>query len=294
MNALFSPDANPDKNASRLAWKAMEPYHAMIYFAPEARTAYTAAGLKGYWMGYFASRAAALGPVSSAVVSATFYNFHPAMVARAIPDAWRFSSPEQVLAARLEAADLALQRLLGDLTTSQELAEAADLARTATQACSVAGRTLFAAHSALPWPEKPHLTLWHATTLLREFRGDGHVATLLAENIDGCEAHLTQVATGRMQKEAIQPLRGWSDEEWETARNRLIQRGYLDKTGTLTPAGQEVRQRIEQRTDELALPPWQSLGEEKFTRLLSLMRTFSNKIFEQNGIPTPSPIGDLR
>src|SRR5215467_6838394 len=145
-----------EQHPARLAWKTLEPYHAMIYFAPEAREAYTTAGLKGYWMGYFASRAAAMGPVPAEVVTATFFNFHPKMVARSIPDAWRFSTPERVLAARVSSADGALRRLLGEQADSAEVAEAANLARQAVEACNVSGRALFAGHAALPWPTEPH------------------------------------------------------------------------------------------------------------------------------------------
>ncbi|WP_444542376.1 SCO6745 family protein [Dictyobacter formicarum] len=289
---LTMQSEDPDKHPSRLAWTMMEPYHTVIYFAPEARAAYSEAGLKGYWMGYFASRAAAMGPVPASVVTATFYNFHPNMVARAIPDAWRFSTPEKILSARQHAADVILRRLLGDnIIASAELAEAAELAKIAAGACSVAGRPLFAGHASLPWPEQSHLALWHATTLLREFRGDGHIAALLAENVDGCEAHLTMVGKGTLTREAIQPNRGWSDEDWRAAQERLIQRGWLDQTGTLTTEGQNRRRHIEQVTDELALPPWQALGENKFERLLSLMKKFSIQILEQGGVPMPNPVG---
>jgi hypothetical protein len=280
-----------EQHPARLAWKALEPYHAMIYFAQEARDAYTAAGLKGYWMGYFASRAAALGPVSAEVVAAIFFNFHPRMVGRAIPDAWRFSSPEQVLAARLKGADAALRRLLGDKVDSGELAEAADLARQATEGCDVAGRPLFAAHRSLPWPTEPHLALWHAATLLREFRGDGHVAALLAEGLDGCEAHITLVGASNVPREAIQPHRGWSDEEWSAAQARLVDRGWLDATGALTGRGRAGRQAVEERTNELAMPPWRHLGDERFERLRQLARLLSGLIVEQGGVPIPNPMG---
>lgn len=207
---MFSQINQPDLSSARTAWRVLEPYHAMIYFAPEAREAYAAAGLKGYWMGYFASRAAPLGAVPASVVTATFFNFHPRMVARAIPDAWRFSSPERVLEARLHAADAALRRLLGAQIASADVAEAAELAREAATSCSIAGRPLFAAYYDLPWPIEPHLVLWHAATLLREFRGDGHVVALLAEGLDGCEAHVTQVGTGNVPREVLQPNRSWS------------------------------------------------------------------------------------
>lgn len=280
-----------DLSRARRMWKALEPYHAMFYFSPEARAANAEAGLKGYWMGYFASRAAPLGPVGANVVAATFYNFHPRMVARSIPDAWKFSTPEKVIAARYGSADAALRRLLGDAVGSPEMAEAAALARTAAEACDVAGRTLFAAHAALPWPEEPHMALWHATTLLREFRGDGHIAALMAEGIDGCEAHLTLVGTGAMPREAIQPHRGWSDEEWEAAQQRLIARGWLDDSGILTERGKQGRQAIEDRTDMLAERPWQALGDEGSERLRALVWLLSDRVVRSGGIPMPNPLG---
>lgn len=288
---MFSRIDQQDLSGARTAWRVLEPYHAMIYFAPEAREAYALAGLKGFWMGYFASRAAPLGTVPASVVTAMFFNFHPSMVARAIPDAWRFSSPERVLQARFQAADAALRRLLGSQLASNEIAEAAELAKEAVAGCLVAGRPLFAAYSALPWPTEQHLVLWHAATLLREFRSDGHVVSLLAEGLDGCEAHLTLVSTGTVPREAIQPHRGWSDEEWEAARQRLQRRGLLDKSGLLTPAGRALRQAVEDRTDLLALPPWQHLGSEQPARLVSLVRPLSISIVDQGGIPMPNPMG---
>ena len=288
----FETTANlPPENLARLAWKAFEPYHAMVYFASEAREAYSTAGLKGFWMGYFASRAAPLGPVSAEIVTAAFYNFHSRMVGRAIPDAWRFSTPERVRSARLAAADAALRRLLGEAIASNEVAEAAGLAEQALEGCDVAGRTLFASYKALDWPEEPHLRLWHAATLLREYRGDGHVAALLTEGLDGCEAHLTMIAGGALSREHLQPHRGWTDEEWSAARQRLIMRGWLREDGTFTPQGLAVRQVVEVRTDKLALPPWQQLGEEKTRRLLALVRPLSNQIVTKGGIPVPNPMG---
>lgn len=288
MNAHAQPT---DLALARRARHMFEPYHAMIFFAPEARQAFLDLGLKGFWMGYFASRSAPLGPVSAAVVTATFYHFHPAMVARALPDAWRIASPERILEVRLQAVDAVLRRLLGDQVASPEMAEAADLAKEAIRGCSVCGRTLFAGYSQLPWPKEPHLVLWHATTLLREHRWDGHMAALLSAGIDGCEAHLTYVGTGEVSRATMQPIRGWSDEEWDAAARRLQQRGLLDEHGLLTPSGTQVRQAIEDRTDLLALPPWHYLGSERSERLLALAQPFSQHIIDQGGIPRVNPMG---
>jgi hypothetical protein len=276
---------------ARNAWTTLEPYHAMIYFVPEARTAFTALGLKGYWMGYFASRSAAMGAASANLITATFYNFHPRMIARAIPDAWHITTPERVLAARYESADAALRRLLGERINSPELAEAAALAREATEGCDIAGRPLFAAHAALPWPTEPHLILWHAVTLLREFRGDGHIVALLSTGLDGCEAHITLAGTGKVPRQAIQPMRGWTDEEWNAAQTRLRERELLDDEGKLTEQGIILRQSIEDLTDLLALPPWQHLGAERYNRLLQLVHPLSASIIEQGGFPQQNPLG---
>jgi hypothetical protein len=276
---------------ARHMWQLLEPVHATVYFAPEARAAFADAGLKGGWMGYFATRAAPLGPVPAEVVMATFFNFAPDMVRRAIPDAWHFSSPDKALAARLQVADAALRRLLGDdIVASDAVAEAADLVRRAAAHCAPEGRPLYAGNASLPWPEEPHVALWHGATLLREHRGDGHVAALVAAGLTGCEAHLTVVGGGTPEA-AIRPWRGWSDEAWDGARTALQERGWLDADGLLTDRGQAARAHIEQRTDELAAAPWRALGDDACHRLDTLLRPVADRIMSGGGIPVPNPMG---
>jgi hypothetical protein len=280
-----------DASLARRMWWVLEPYHAMVYFAPEARAAYAAAGLKGGWMGYFASRSAAMGPVPAEVVVATFYNFHPGLVHRAIPDAWALSSPERVLAARYQAAGAALDRLLGPAAGSAALAEAAGLARRAAQGCAPAGRPLYAGHASLPWPDAPHLVVWHAATLLREFRGDGHVAALLGAGVDGCEAHLLAAGTGAVPAELLRARRGWPEEEWSAAVERLRARGWVAADGTLTDQGRAARAAVEARTDELAMAPWRHLGLDGCQRLAELLAGPRARIVDGGGFPFPNPIG---
>jgi helix-turn-helix protein len=276
---------------ARRMWPAFETYHAHIYFVPEAAEAYRRLGLKGGWMGYFASRSAPLGPASPELVTAVFFNFHPAMVARALPDAWGVASPEDVLAARLQTADVALRRLIPDHVGSPAEAEAAALAREAVEAPALSGRPLFAALRSLPWPDDPHLVLWHACTLLREHRGDGHVASLTAAGLDGCEAHVTVTATGAVPRETLQPNRKWSDEEWAAAEERLKARGWLDSAGNLTDAGRAGRAEVEARTDALAEEPWRALGPERTERLLALLTPMARAINDAGGVPVPNPVG---
>jgi hypothetical protein len=277
--------------AARSMWPVFETYHAVTYFAPESAEGYRNLGLKGGWMGYFASRSAPMGPVPAEVVTAVFFNFHPAMVARAIPDAWALARPADVLTVRLRAVDAALRRLLPDEVGSEEMAEAAELAREASLAGHLAGRPLYGALRSLSWPEEPHLVLWHACTLLREHRGDGHVASLLAEGLDGVEAHVTVAAAGQVPREMLQVNRKWDDDEWIAAEERLTARGWLNRQGGLTEEGRAGRQRIEDRTDELASEPWRLLGLEGTARLAELMTPMARAIVERGGVPVPSPIG---
>ena len=280
-----------DPAVARKMWRLFEPFHAVVYFAPEKREFYDRLGLKGGWMGYFASRAAPMGAVSPEVVIATFYNFAPAMVRRAIPDAWALASPEEVLAARYGVADAALRRYVGDEIDSEGLQEAAQLARIAAEACEPDGRPLFAAHAGLDWPEAPHMALWHACTLLREFRGDGHVTALVAHQIDGLEAHLLISGAGVSPAEMLREFRKWSQADWDAAVERLTARDLVQPDGGLTPAGQDLRARIETMTDELALQPFEALGERRCATLEQRLRPLVRSIDDAGGITYPNPIG---
>ena len=283
--------ATAGSGMARRMWQALEALHMTVYFAPEPRDAFRRVGLRGGWMGYFASRSAPMGPVPVEVVMATFYNFHPRLVRRALPDAWEFASPEAVLAARYEGEDAALRRLLGGWVEGEEVVEAAGLARQAMEGQDQSGRPLFAAHAALPWPEPPHLALWHAATLYREFRGDGHVACLTVDGVDGCEAHVLAAGGGQLPGSLLRERRGWSDEEWAAAVGRLRDRGWVEADGSLTEAGKAGRQARERRTDELAMGPWRRLGEEACGRLLELLDEPVRLVIAGGGVPFPNPVG---
>ncbi|MEU9196523.1 SCO6745 family protein [Streptomyces hundungensis] len=273
-------------------WHLLECVHAPVYFAPETGPAYTAAGagLKGFWMGYVASRAAALGAAAPEVVTAAFYNFAPARIARALPDAWHRCPPATVLAARRDVADRCLRRLLGELVEAPEITEAAELGRRAVRELPTAGRVLFAAHAAVPMPDEPHLMVWWAATALREFRGDGHVAALLAAGVDGCEANVMSVAWGLAPQE--QRLnRGWSEAEWRAAHERLRARGVLTADGTPTARGRRERAAIEATTDRLAEPLVDVLGPDGRDRLAACLDPLARRIVAEGGVPFPNAMG---
>jgi hypothetical protein len=280
-----------DARLARAFWRAMEPIHAVVYFAPDVKTAFEDLGLRGFWRGYFASRAAPMGPVPAEVVIATFYNFSPDMVRWAMSETWQRADPAEITGARLRLADRTLRAWLRDQIDSPEVAEAVALARRAAEAASPLGRPLFAAYTSLAWPEQPHLALWHATTLLREHRGDGHIISLVTEQVDGCEANVLTGASGASTSELQRASRQWPDDEWDAAVERLRGRGWIEDDATLTRTGTSAKQRIEDRTDELACPPLAALDDAERQRLLVLLAELSRIILDAGDVRFPNPIG---
>jgi hypothetical protein len=270
------------------AHRSVEPLHNHVYFAPETDEHLSATGLRPGRMAYFAGRSAPMGPVGPGVVVATFYNFAPALVARHIPRAWTLAAPEQIVAARFAAARASLTRLLGgpDVVASAPIAELAGLVREACTALAPEGRTLFAAHADLPWPEEPVLQLWHGATLLREHRGDGHLGALLRSGLSGIEALVTHTFSGRgFTEAAAKATRGWTDEEWAAACAALTARGLIED-GALTEAGRRVRAEVEADTDALSAAPWEHLGPERTARVIELGRDLAGRLVANGAYPS--------
>ncbi|WP_330277342.1 hypothetical protein OG205_17695 [Lentzea sp. NBC_00516] len=265
----------------RNLFRSLEAVHGMIYFAPEAETRYASVGLDRPG-GYFASRAAALGAVGAEVVIATFYNFNPEIVRARIPQAWEKVTPERLLELRWEAADEALAKALPD-----DLKEITELAKRAAERSKemLSGRTLFAAHARLPWPDEPRLQLFHAQTLLREFRGDGHLAALLRHNITGIEALVLHVATGDYPADVLRKTRAWSEEQWAATVADLQKRGLVGEDQLLTEQGRELRQGIEDDTDRMAAPAYDVLSDQEKQRFVELAAPLSKAVVDAGMIP---------
>lgn len=277
---------------ARRAWTYLEPVHDVVYFAPGLRDTTDAAGLRGFWMAYFAMRAAPLGAVGVDVVTAVFYGFHRERVARAIPEAWERLSPQRVLTLRAEWVRTALRRVLGEnVLTDPAVADAADIAWAAAQACDCAGRPLAAANQALPRPAAPALALWQAATTLREHRGDGHNAVLLARGIGPAAAHLIKAGAGEADARVQQEGRGFPPDEWASAVAELRTAGLLAADGTLTAAGRCQHAAIEEQTDAAAAAPWQAIGDTACERLLRLLEPLTGAVERSGILPVPSPTG---
>lgn len=285
-------EEHPGLDRVRQLWHLLEPLHAVLYYAPEVFE--EAAGL-GYrteerWPSYFPYRAAPLGAVGAERVASAFYSFSPRMVAEHIGPAWKIASPDALLQARVRGIDRAYRTIFGDRTDSPELAEAAALARRAAEAADTAGRPLAAATAVLDWPQAPHLQLWHAATLLREHRGDGHIAALMVAGLDPVESLVSFAATGAASVERFES-RGWTPAQWASARERLIARGLVDGDGTATEAGRELRRTVETHTDRLAAAPWRSLTADEVDRLVELLGEFWVAVLSCGLLPSETTLG---
>jgi hypothetical protein len=269
-------------------WLVLEPVHAVVYFDEGCRASMAEVGLRGFWMGYFAGRAAPFGAVGPEVVAATFFNFHPEMVGRALPDAWALADPDRVWAARRAGAAAALRRMAPD---------AGDRARRtlpqlerAVAAAPSAGRALFAATRATGWPDDPVEALWYAATCLREHRGDGHVAALTASGLDGVEALVLFAASEGLPDELFLAARGWSEEEWAGAVGRLRARGLLATRG-ISAEGRQLRRSVEAMTDDQAERAYAVLDATEARELVDVLVPLTRAVHASGVIAYPNPMG---
>ncbi len=264
----------PGDTARRLH-RLVEPIHLVTYFSAEPTDALLALGLHNYWDGYFAGRAAPLGRVRAEVVHAIFYNFADGEAARHIPRVWDTASPEAALAARERGSVAALRRILGDLADAPALARAADSAAKGATSAPAEGRILFAALRALPLPEEPVARLWHAATLLREHRGDGHIAALVAAGIGGTEAHVLHALSENIPAEKFGRIHHLATDRLARVVDGMRARGLIDASGWLSDAGRKTKERIESLTDDLAAPAYSSLEPSELNQLIADLEPIS-------------------
>jgi hypothetical protein len=264
---------------SRKAWGDLEALHVVSYFAPEVSDAFAAEGLHPR-LSYFPGRAAAFGEAGPGLTVATFYVFAPWLVEAALPAAWETTTPVKMVAARRAGTAAALERLVG----SPDVAEALEIARDVCAGLTPQGRPLYAAHADLPWPDDDLTALWHAATLIREHRGDGHISVLQTHGIDPVEATVLGgifSGTARFHRKT----RGWSDEEYDAATDRLRERGWLDAEGAFTDEGRAARREVEDVTDRLAVEGWSRVGAERTARLHELVKPLREQVMASDTLP---------
>lgn len=248
---------------------AINLVHRLVYFVPEAAEEYAAFGIGGA-PGYFASRSAPMGAVTDRVVLATFYNFSPLAVTSAMPGVWEAASPDEWQAARFRVVERALNRVQPDLSTDQ-IDEARSLIDPVVTALQHGGKPLAASNAAVALPTDPLVALWQQVTVVREWRGDAHVALLVTNQLAPCECLVLQVASGRFPKQMAQRTRRWTDDEWAATVASFGERGWMDAEGAMTAAGLQERERLEAETDRLCSPMWEAIGDKGAARLTELI-----------------------
>ena len=268
----------PEPVARRL-FELTEPISLVNFFSPEPNEAMAALGLRNYWDGYFAGRSAPLGRVPAEVVHAAFYNFADGEVARHIPKVWDTTTPEAAHAARERGCVAALRRILGELVDTPGLACAADLLAVASTSAPTEGRVMYAALRALPMPEEPVARLWHAANMLREHRGDGHIAALVSERIGGTEAHvLSALDMDIYPAESFGRIHHLPRARLAEVMEGLRGRGLLDAAGRLTDAGRSTKGRIEALTDALAEAPYEGLERLELGQMIALLEPIHRRL----------------
>ncbi len=135
-----------------------------------------------------------------------------------------------------------------------------------------AGRPLAAGNRATPEPDEPWERLWQRITILREWRGDAHVAALVAAPADPIEALILHAATGIVPKGALTATRQWPDEQWDAGVARLVARGLVQEDESFTEMGEAFRADIERRTNLAALPLVEAVGPDRTARLIDLLK----------------------
>ncbi|HET7068073.1 MAG TPA: MarR family transcriptional regulator [Nocardioides sp.] len=264
---------------ARRLFELTEPISLVNFFSPEPHDAMVALGFHGYWDGYFAGRSAPLGRVPAEVVHAAFYNFADGEVARHVPKVWHTTTPEEAHAAREQGCVAALRRILGDQVATPRLARAAELLALASTSAPTNGRVMYAGLRALPMPEEPATRLWHAANMLREHRGDGHVAALVSERIGGLEAHvLSALDLGIYPAESFGRIHHLPEALLAEVMDGLRHRGLLNASGRFTDAGRVTKDRIETLTDALAEAPYEGLEPRELDELVAALEPLSRRL----------------
>ena len=274
---------------ARAAYETLEPYHVLAYFNPHNEAAQQSVGLDQLGL-YFGGRAAPLGRCTAAVVTAAFYNFNPAYVNHGWNAALTVGLPE-VEAARTAAVDASLRDALGERVGATEIRSMVSALRVAIGEVSYAGRPLAAAWAFAKWPDEPHLQFWHAISIAREYRGDGHVAALLLAGLSPAEAIVFHEAPHpdpslrrrTLGRKVSQLTRGWSDEDWDGAAESLRAKGVLDPGGAMSAAGAKLYDELERETDHAAAQFWRKVPDG--AALLETAKPFVKAVIDTGYLP---------
>jgi hypothetical protein len=275
---------------------ALEPVTGQVYFSPECHAAYEAlgfgpspgsfAGVAGPEMSsYFCSRGSVMGQVPGEVIASAFGVFNPAVVVPAVAQGWAITDAASICEARTEGATGQLIRLLGE--SPEGLVAARDLLRRAVDPLRPEGKPLFAGQRSLPLPDHPLGEVWRLGDMLREYRGDAHVAAWTSAGFDATEIGLLTEPYWGLPMRTYVRTRSWSDADLDAAYERLEARGLVDD-GQLTDKGRAEREAVEVATDVQCQPIVDALGDD-LSSLVAVLLPWGAAIREGHGYPSLGP-----
>lgn len=292
--ARAAGDADAASAKARRLHRAFEPIAASQYFAPEVHAEFQAIGFgppveeEGSLplpdlAAYFCGRAGCMGQVPGEVVVAAFGVFSPRLIVPHVERGWRTATRTEILAARERGSTAALLRVLGE---PPELWRVAELLRRAADAGSAGGRFLFAGLRSLGFPGTPWGDVWRGADLVREFRGDSHIAAWLAGGLDPVEAGLVAELYYEMPRRRYHRTRGWTDAELDAGIERLRARGLVAGDPVrFTEAGRGLREQIELATDLQQRPLLEALGDD-YEELVEILERWSAALVAAGVYPT--------
>jgi hypothetical protein len=288
--AFFQPRPDDAPAARTSGWQsparalrdAIEPIATICFWSEPSYDRYAAKGLD-FLIGYVWGRGSVLGEAEGTVAAAAFGVFEPGLIASLFNTGRATCSLADIRAAKESGAVTALREVLG---TPDGLADAIAALRRGVGAADPAGRAMHAGLTALPWPDHELGRLWHACSILREHRGDGHLAACVAAGLTGLESNLlTELRVG-WDPLAYTSTRGWSPDAMQAATQALTDRGLI-ADGSLTDEGNRLRDGLEQTTDRLVQPVVDAIGDE-LPGLVKQLEAWSQRIIDRGWFP-PDP-----
>ena len=290
-------ELSANSQAARALAAALEPVAGQVYFAPECHANYEELGfgpspaeLGGVQMpemaAYFTSRGSVMGQVPGQVVAAAFGVFKPDIVVPSVVTGWSITDAATIEQARTDGAVAHLRRVLGD--SPDGLGPATELLRRATEDLEPAGKPLYAGVSAQSTPDHPVGVMWRLADMIREYRGDAHVAVWTAAGFDACEIGLLTELYWGLPVRSYSRTRGWTEQDYAAAEEGLAERDLI-ADGTLTERGWAVREAIEVATDDACAPIVAPL-EDDLDSLVEILAAWSSSIRAARGYPASGPV----
>ncbi len=282
--------------AARTLGSLLEPVTGQVYFSPECHANYVALGFgasPGQANGvalpdgpaYFTSRGSVMGQVAGHVVAAAFGVFNPDVVVPCVAIGWSKTDAATICQARDDGAIGQLHRILGESPAGVD--RVVEILRQTVEVLRPEGRALFAGLRSQAIPDSSVGAMWRLGDMLREFRGDSHIAAWVSAGCDATEIGLLSELYWGLPMRTYSRTRAWTNEQFDAAHDRLRSRGLVDEAA-FTDAGRELREQIEVDTDRQMTPALAALGDDR-DELFDLLRPMGEAVRAAGGYLPSGP-----